>query len=206
MSSPPAITRARFGRALGHVQRQSQTNLPNLTLLLGRMALYSAVSKVMAILKPYAQAFEPVSIDEAYLEIDPSQSASLIARHSPAHRARGGHHRFGRRGANGFSQNCLGLAKAQQPNRDSPARHCRLYALPAFGQDSRYWPCAAKRLARYQLFTCQDVQNWALFDLVRTFGRTGALLFERAQGIDRSPVCSDYERKSLSVEHTFCRI
>ncbi len=179
---------------------------PNLTLLLGRMALYSAVSKeVMAILKPYAQAFEPVSIDEAYLEIDPSQSASLIAQ---AIRQRI-EQEVGITVSAGVAPNKF-LAKIasawQKPNGQTVIRQQDIAAfMPCLplGKIPGIGPAQQKRLARYQLFTCQDVQNWALFDLVRTFGRTGALLFERAQGIDHSPVCSDYERKSLSVEHTF---
>ena len=53
---------------------------PDLVLLRGRMELYREVSaQVMDILRQYSPLLEQVSVDEAYLELDPDHQASMIA-------------------------------------------------------------------------------------------------------------------------------
>ena len=53
---------------------------PDLVLLRGRMELYREVSaQVMDILRQYSPLLEQVSVDEAYLELDPDQQASQVA-------------------------------------------------------------------------------------------------------------------------------
>ena len=48
-----------------------------------------------------------------------------------------------------------------------------------------------------------DLQQQSLKNLERVFGRMGKMMWEKANGIDLSPVVPYQERKSISSEHTF---
>jgi len=48
-----------------------------------------------------------------------------------------------------------------------------------------------------------DLQQQPLKNLERVFGRMGKMMWEKANGIDFSPVVPYQERKSISSEHTF---
>ncbi|MEK6375607.1 MAG: DNA polymerase IV [Acidobacteriota bacterium] len=51
--------------------------------------------------------------------------------------------------------------------------------------------------------TVGDVRRFTLPELVEHFGKWGTRLFELARGIDESPVIADHKRKSWSSENTF---
>lgn len=179
---------------------------PTLHVLPGRMVLYRDVSKqVMSILQEYALVLEQVSVDEAYLEIDPTLNAELIA-HTIRQRVE---QEVGITVSAGVAPNKF-LAKVasdwHKPNGqkvikphqvDAFVQALPLARIPGIG------PAMQKRLALYKLYTCSDVQAWSLLDLVRTFGRTGALLYERARGQDHRLLNTERVRKSVSVESTF---
>ncbi len=55
---------------------QALKKCPDLILLPGNMALYREVSQqVMVVIRRYGIAFEQVSVDEAYVELEPHESA-----------------------------------------------------------------------------------------------------------------------------------
>jgi DNA polymerase-4 len=61
----------------------------------------------------------------------------------------------------------------------------------------------AKKLHKFGLRTCGDIQRQSLLQLARWFGNWGQELHGLAFGRDDRPVNADRERKSLSVEETF---
>ena len=48
-----------------------------------------------------------------------------------------------------------------------------------------------------------DLKKLSQIDLEGMFGKVGTYFYERSQGIDRDPVVSDNEVKSIGKEHTF---
>lgn len=181
---------------------------PQLTLLPGQMALYSQVSKqVMAILADYALNMEQVSVDEAYLEIDPNLNATQIAQDIRERVER----EVGITVSAGIASNKFLAKIASDWNKPNGQWVIRPDQAEAFLTDlplkkiNGIGPAQEKRLALYKLHTCGDVRQWSLVDLVRQFGRTGALLYERCRGIDHRPVSNDHVRKSVSVECTYAR-
>ena len=60
-----------------------------------------------------------------------------------------------------------------------------------------------KKLHSMGLRTCGEVQNISMERLVSFFGTWGRDLYFMARGVDNTPVENDFIRKSLSVEHTF---
>ncbi|MGB0768469.1 MAG: DNA polymerase IV, partial [Phycisphaeraceae bacterium] len=63
----------------------------------------------------------------------------------------------------------------------------------------------AERLQRFGVKTCGDLQRKTQADLLEHFGKFGQRLFELARGIDNRPVRISRTRKSVSVEHTYAQ-
>ena len=61
----------------------------------------------------------------------------------------------------------------------------------------------AEKMLRLNLRTCKDLENFGADALTEHFGSFGERLFELSRGIDNRPVSTDRIRKSVSVENTF---
>jgi DNA polymerase-4 len=66
-------------------------------------------------------------------------------------------------------------------------------------------PKTADKLRMLGIETIGDVARWPAADLIRRFGKHGADIHRRAQGIDNRPVETEHESKSISKETTFSR-
>lgn len=66
-------------------------------------------------------------------------------------------------------------------------------------------PKTAERLAEQGIRTIGDLARCPETDLVRRFGKMGAELARRAQGVDDRPVETEHETKSISRETTFAQ-
>lgn len=62
---------------------------------------------------------------------------------------------------------------------------------------------SAARLNQFGLYTCGDVYKLSLMELVKRFGSMGETLYRLSRGIDDRPVATRGIRKSLSCEHTY---
>lgn len=61
----------------------------------------------------------------------------------------------------------------------------------------------AAKMHKLNLRTCKDLQNFGADALTEHFGSFGERLFELSRGIDNRPVSTNRIRKSVSVENTF---
>jgi len=201
-----------FGVRSAMATAQALKLCPQLTLVSGRMSLYRDVSQqVMAILREYAwecdglTLLQQVSVDEAYLEINPELNASDIAEQIRT-RVR---EEVGITVSAGIAPNKF-LAKVAsdwnkpdgqcvvKPHRvDDFVRLLDVRKIPGIG------PAMQKKLEHQGIETCEDAQQWSQTDLVRQFGRMGAMLYQRCRGIDRRQLSMGRERKSIGVERTF---
>jgi len=181
---------------------------PDLVLVRGRMELYREVSsQVMAILREYSPVLEQVSVDEAYLELESDQHAAAIAE---AIRERV-QHELGITVSVGGAPNKF-LAKVasdwNKPNGQMmipPAEvDAFVRALPV-GRIPGVGPAFQTRLKALGIETCEDARGWDLKELIRRFGRSGVLLFQRSRGQDNRPLSLERERKSVSVERTYAQ-
>ncbi|QEL11253.1 DNA polymerase IV [Kushneria phosphatilytica] len=66
-------------------------------------------------------------------------------------------------------------------------------------------PATTEKLHNMEIRTCSDLQRQPLAHLLEHFGKFGARLHELSRGIDERPVKLERERKSISVETTFDR-
>src|SRR5690554_5720064 len=185
---------------------------PDLLVVPPRMDVYREVSQqIHRIFRAYTPLIEPLSLDEAYLDVTHANacrgSATLIAEQIRTQVRE----TLGITLSAGIAPNKFLAKIASDWNKpdgqfevlpaqlDAFVAALPLVRIPGIG------PAQDKRLALYKLRTCADVRQWPLTELVRTFGRTGALLYERSRGIDHRPLSQERVRKSVSVECTFAR-
>ena len=170
---------------------------------------YKAVSRqVRSIFERYTHLIEPLSLDEAYLDVTDSThchgSATLIAQ-----QIRQTIFDELQLTASAGIAPVKFLAKIasdlNKPNGqyvitpdDVPEfiRTLPLGKIPGVGKVS------AAKLESMGLRTCEDVQQCDLAILLKRFGKFGRVLWERSQGIDERDVNNDRMRKSVGVERT----
>lgn len=183
---------------------------PNLTVMPGNMEKYRQVSQqIMAIYRDYTDLIEPLSLDEAYLDVTDCDhckgSATLIAQEIRERIKK----EVGITVSAGVAPSKF-LAKIAS-DWDKPDG---LYVirpqdvesfvdvLPVekiFGVGEK----TAARLHKLGIKTCADLRGYTLAQLVDHFGSFGKRLYELSRGIDDRPVKVSRERKSISVEHTY---
>ncbi|MEY8204718.1 MAG: DNA polymerase IV [Bermanella sp.] len=196
----------RYGVRSAMASAQALTLCPHLIMLPGNMAKYAEVSsQLMIILKQYALAFEPVSVDEAFLELAATSNAALIAQQIRQQI-------FSELGITvsvGIAPNKF-LAKVasdwRKPNGQfaiAPSEvHDFVGRLPV-KLIAGVGPKIAEKLKGLGIHTCQDVRDVSAQGLRSQMGKFGDILIERAQGIDDRLVRVRDRRKSISMEHTF---
>lgn len=185
---------------------------PNLVVLSPNMDKYREASQAIhKILHQYTQDIEPLSFDEAYLDVSNTPhcrgSATLMAEAI----RREVKETLGITVSAGIAANKM-LAKIasdwQKPDG--------LFVIPP--QDvHNFMVClpvkklpgvgkvTAKKLKNMGIETCSDLQQLSRLELHTRFGSYGEQLFQLSRGIDHRQVKPSRIRKSLSVEHTYER-
>ena len=182
---------------------------PQLKLLPGRMEVYKATSRLIRnIFSRYTTLIEPLSLDEAYLDVTDSSlcngSATLIAqeiRQTIANElqltASAGVAPIKFLAKVASEQNKPNGQFVITPNNmEAFLLALSLEKIPGVGK------VTAKRLEEKGLHTCADVRQYDLAELLRQFGKFGRVLWERCHGIDERAVSPDRLRKSVGVEKT----
>ncbi|ALT00317.1 DNA polymerase IV [Lacimicrobium alkaliphilum] len=188
---------------------QALKRCPQLKLVRGSMQRYVEESRrIREIFSRYTEHIEPLSLDEAYLDVSDSQlfqgSATLIA--GDIRRAI-----FAETGltASAGVAPCKFVAKiASDINKpdglytvtpaelDGFVRKLELKAIPGVGKVT--W----EKLQAMGLFTCDDVRRYPFDKLIKRFGKFGLALWQRSHGQDLRKVKAGRQRKSVGAEVT----
>jgi len=180
---------------------------PELVFLPLRFDLYRSESaRIRDLMKEYTPLVEPLSLDEAYLDVTASNRFAWDI----AKELRGRIFESTRLTASaGVAPNKM-LAKIasdwRKPNGQFAVRPDEVAAFIVDLPIRKVWgvgPKSADRLASLGVVTCGDLQEWPLARLVAEFGRWGEELFQLCRGEDDRPVQPNRVRKSLSNERTF---
>ena len=182
---------------------------PDLIILPVRFALYRAVSKeIRAIFNRYTSLVEPLSLDEAYLDVSHQKrrGAELAREIRTAIRDE-----TGLTASAGVGPNKLIAKIASDWNKPNGQCVVSPSCVQDFMQDlpvRRIWgigPKSAACLAEMNVNTCGELQNYDQATLAGKFGSFGIELYHLCRGIDERPVQSNRIRKSLSKEYTFSK-
>lgn len=183
---------------------------PKLIIIRGDMHKYRTVSQqIMTIYREYTEVIEPLSLDEAFLDVTNSTnckgSATLMAEEIRQKITE----RTGITASAGIAPNKF-LAKIasdwNKPNgqfvvlpNEIDEFVAKLPVKKLFGVGK----VTAEKMAKIGIETCADLQKISNFDLVKRFGTFGDRLYKLCRGIDNREVKTERKRKSLSVENTF---
>lgn len=183
---------------------------PGLILLRPDFERYRAASKqILAIYRDYTALVEPLSLDEAYLDVSGQPhcqgSATLMAKEIRARIFA----EVGITASAGIAPNKF-LAKVasdwNKPNGQflvRPQDVNQFVASLPVGKIFGVGKVTAATLNRLGVTTCGELRAWSQADLMARFGSFGARLYRLCRGIDDRPVAPDQPRKSLSVENTY---
>ncbi|MES2741261.1 MAG: DNA polymerase IV [Pseudomonadota bacterium] len=200
----------RYGIHSAMATAQAMQRCPELVLLPPAMEKYRIASRqILAIYRDYTDLVEPLSLDEAYLDVSEAPhckgSATLIAQEIRARILA----TVGITASAGVAPNKFVAKIASDWNKPDGLFLVRpeqvddfVAALPVkklFGVGK----VTAAKLHTLGAQTCADLRHWTLQDLEHHFGQFGARLHQLCRGIDTRAVCSVHERKSVSVEETY---
>jgi len=180
---------------------------PKLIVLPTRFDVYRReAATIRAILHRFTPLVEPLSLDEAYLDVTahPGAPAPL------AQVIRGLIFRKTKLTASaGIGPNKL-VAKIasdlKKPNGQFEVKPEEVGEFMAALPVRKLWgigPITNEKLQQRGINICGDLQRFSRLQLQETFGKFGAELYDLCRGIDDRPVERDRERKSLSTEETF---
>ena len=180
---------------------------PDLILTPVRFDVYRRESeKIRAIFGRYTALIQPLSLDEAYLDVSHrSESGAALAREIR-------HAIFEETGLTasaGIAPNKMLAKVASDWNKPNGQLEVRPADIPGFMRGLRVGKLQGvgkkgqETLARMGVETCGDLQQFSKVDLAAKLGRWGLELFERCRGHDDREVSVDRTRKSLSKERTF---
>ncbi|MES2150780.1 MAG: DNA polymerase IV [Pseudomonadota bacterium] len=200
----------RYGIHSAMATAQALQRCPGLVVLPPAMEKYRVASRqILAIYRDYTELVEPLSLDEAYLDVSASPhckgSATLIAQEIRRRIAE----TVGITASAGVAPNKFVAKIASDWNKPDGLFLVRpgevdafVAALPVkklFGVGK----VTAARLNKLGAETCADLRGWTLLELQHHFGRFGTRLHDLCRGIDERPVSPSQERKSVSVEETY---
>ena len=200
----------RFGVHSALPIRTAKRLCPDCIFVPVRGSVYASVSReVMAILRRFTPLVEPISIDEAFMDVTASRAlfgdGESIARQVKATIRT----ELALTASVGVATTKL-VAKIGSDLRKpdglvvvAPGDEATFLApLPI----SRLWgvgPSTAAALRDYGIATIGDLQALDRATLVRRLGHHGAALVDRAHGLDADPVDAPDAAKSVGHEHTF---
>ncbi|MFC9735611.1 DNA polymerase IV [Streptomyces roseolus] len=203
----------RFGVHSAMPMGQARRLAPNAAYLVPRFAFYRAISgQVMGLLGRLSPLVEPLSLDEAFVDLE----AGGLADGSASARAVGERLRAeivattGLTGSVGLAGSKM-LAKiaSEEAKPDGlvlfePGTERALLAPRSVRIIPGVGPATGDHLRRAGITTVADVVEAGEDELVRILGRShGASLYRMALGHDGRPVVAERDAKSVSVEDTF---
>jgi DNA polymerase-4 len=185
---------------------------PSLIFIKPRFERYKEVSeKIQSIFYDYTDLVEPLSLDEAYLDVTENKishpSATLLAQEI-RYRI---YHEVGLTASAGISINKFTAKVASDINKPNGQKTIPpedvlkfLDSLPIekfFGVGK----VTAEKMKFHGIFVGADLKSKSLNYLTQHFGKSGAHFYKIVRGIQESPVKPDRIRKSIAAERTFSK-
>ena len=180
---------------------------PQLILVPIRFELYREESrKIRSILARFTEVIEPLSLDEAYLDVSELESSGEAVAREIRNQIR---EELRITASAGIAPNKM-LAKVASDWKKPDGQFAiheeevaefmltlPVKKIPGVGKKM------AARLLELSVSTCGDLQRFERVDLASRFGKWGSELYDLCRGQDLRPVVVERERKSVSNETTF---
>lgn len=183
---------------------------PHLIFVPGRFKAYKEASnQIMQIFYEYTDLVEPLSLDEAYLDVTTNKlnnpSATLIAKdikqkikESTELTASAGvsYNKFLAKIASDFDKPD-GLFVITPKMAEKFIESLEIEKFPGIGK------VTAAKMHEHDIRTGKDLKILSRFQLIHNFGKFGEYLYNMVRGIDYREVIAERIRKSIGAERTF---
>ena len=199
----------RFGVRSAMPMARAKRLCPELTIVTPRYEAYKAVSaEIHAIFHDYTDIIEPLSIDEAFLDVTLNKAGKDMAVDIAREIRRRIRDELSLTASAGVSYNKF-LAKIasdfRKPDGMTVIHPDRALDFISGLKIEKFWgvgPRTADRMHYMGIFTGADLRRCSLRHLTEVFGKMGRVYYDFARGVDLRPVETDYVRKSVGCEHT----
>ena len=200
----------RYGIHSAMPSSQAYRLCPQAIFIKPRFDAYREASEIIRhIFSRYSDQVEPLSLDEAYLDVSESSffkgSATLLAKQIKQDIRRETH----LVASAGISYNkflakiASDLDKPDGLHLITPDQAQAFVEQLAIGKFHGIGPATEKKMRELGIETGLDLKNTPLAVLQQYFGKAAAHYYNIARGIDRRPVNAHRDRKSIGVENTF---
>ena len=200
----------RFGVRSAMSSATARRKCPELLFVKPRFEVYKQVSaQIHTIFKQYTPVIEPLSLDEAYLDVTENIPGIASATHIAEDIRARIRDTTGLTASAGVSYNKF-LAKLASDHRKPDG----LFVItprtgPAFvealpvGRFHGVGPVTAAKMNVLGIHTGMDLRGQSLTFLQERFGKSGPFYHSISRGVDHRPVRANRVRKSIGAENTF---
>jgi DNA polymerase-4 len=183
---------------------------PDLVFVKPRFEVYKAISRqIREIFAEHTAIIEPLSLDEAYLDVTENLQGIPFARDVALRIREKIKTDTGLNASAGISYNKF-LAKLASDHRKpngqyviSPEMGASFVEALPVGKFHGIGPATSAKFNALGIFTGLDIRNQTLAFLQQHFGKSGAYSYWISRGIDERPVRANRIRKSVGAENTF---
>jgi DNA polymerase-4 len=183
---------------------------PDLIFVPPRFEVYKSVSQqIREIFAEYTPLIEPLSLDEAYLDVTENLKGMEIATEIALEIRAKIKQVTGLNASAGISYNKFLAKMASDLNKPNGQAVITPKNGPGFVESlpvkkfHGVGPATAERMKKYGIETGADLKSKSLQFLAESFGKSGPYFYGIARGIDERQVRPDRIRKSVGAEDTF---
>jgi DNA polymerase IV len=186
---------------------------PDLIFVKLRFDAYKEASRqIRSVFEDYTSIYEPLSLDEAYLDVTVNNKKIKYATDVAMDIKKAIFEKTGLTASAGVSY-CKFLAKMASDYRKpdgitviTPRKAADFIASLAIEKFYGVGKVTAEKMKSLNIHNGLDLLGWEENKLIQHFGKAGAFYYKIARGIDDRPVESNRERKSIAVERTYDEI
>lgn len=200
----------RFGVRSAMPMMRAKRLCPQLIIVPGNYHVYKEVSaQVHRIFCDYTDIIEPLSIDEAFLDVTVNKRGMAMAvdiAREIRQRIRDELHLTASAGVSYNKFLAKIASEVRKPDGLTVIHPDRAQDFIADLKIEQFWgvgPRTAERMHYMGIFTGRDLRRCSLRHLAEVFGKMGQTYYDFARGIDLRPVETEYVRKSVGCEQTF---
>lgn len=200
----------RFGVHSAIPSVTARKKCPSLIFVQPRFDVYKAVSdRIMDIFLEYTDLVEPLSLDEAFLDVTVNRKAIVHATEIAKEIKEKIKAETGLTASAGVSVNKF-LAKIASDYKkpdglyvikpDKAEMFVEKLEIEKFFGIGRV---TAEKMHKMGINLGKDLKKYSLADLQGLFGKSGIYYYDIVRGVDNRPVMAERKRKSVGVENTF---
>lgn len=200
----------RFGVRSAMPMARAKRLCPQLVIVHSDYSVYKKVSEqIHEIFRDYTDVIEPLSIDEAFLDVTENKRGMELAvdiAREIRQRIRDELHLTASAGVSYNKFLAKIASEVRKPDGLTVIHPDRAADFIAGLTIEQFWgvgPRTADRMHYMGIFTGRDLRRCSLSHLTEVFGKMGRTYYDFARGIDLRPVETEYVRKSVGCEHTF---